>query len=198
MKIKFLIFSFIIISGCIYKKNISMDELEKNEQTYLNLKQNYASCSGRGEVQAEGILPWKLKFKYISQRDSSFIQVMDILGRKSVLIWLTADSLMAWSMIENKKYSHYQMINDFPFLNNFSPSDITKILWGVKPDFLNKSISQLNYSFKYKSLNNKNNFLTSAILSNRKHNQSLIINFHDREHNHQSVDLNARWRLIQS
>tara|TARA_Y100001970_G_C14055942_1_gene761560 strand:- start:187 stop:783 length:597 start_codon:yes stop_codon:yes gene_type:complete len=198
MNIKFLIFALFFINGCMYKKNIFIEELEKNNQSYLNLKQTYSSCSGQGEIQIEGLSPWKFNFRYISQRDSSFIQFIDILGRKTMLMWLTADSLLAWNVLENKKYNHYQVIQAFPYFNNFSPNDITKILWGIKADTPNDLINTISYSFNSKSLNGNNSFVTSAILNNGEYDQYLIINIHNREHNSRLVDLDTHWRLIQS
>ena len=197
MNIKFLIITLFFINGCIYKKNIYNEDLAKNSRSYFNLNQTYLSCSGRGEIQVKGITPWKLNFRYISQRDSSFIQFIDILGRKSMLMWLTDDSLVAWNLLENKKYNHYQVIHAFPFLNHISPKDITKILWGIKPDNPNNLRNIISYSFNSEPLDN-NIFITSAIFKNEEYDQSLIINIYNREHNLRSVDIDTHWELIQS
>ncbi len=198
MNIKFFILTLFFINGCIYKKNIVIEELANNGQSYFSLKKAYLSCSGTGEIHVKGKTSWKLNFRYISQRDSSFIQFIDILGRKSMLMWLTSDSLVVLNLLENKKYNHYQVMHAFPFLNNFSPNDITKILWGIKPASPNKSLNKINYSFNSKSLYKNKNFVTSAIVNNKKHEQSIIINILKREHNSQTVDLDTHWRLNQS
>jgi len=197
MNMRFLILTLFFINGCIYYKKNFVEEIRNDNKNYFNLKQTYLSCSGKGEIEFEGESPFKLSFNYISQRDSSFIQFIDFLGRKSFLIWLTADTLEAWSLMDNKKYNQYQLITAFPFLNNVSPGDITKILWGIKPDNPKKLSNNISYSFNSKTLNN-NIFVSSAILNNRKYNQSLIINIYDREHNSQSVDLHIHWQLIRS
>ena len=65
------------------------------------------SCTGRGSISSIGSFSGKLTFSFMSQNDSSFCQFQDFLGRKVLLLWLTQDSIDAWNLIENKKYSHY-------------------------------------------------------------------------------------------
>ena len=194
MKYKFFIFIFFFIQGCVFKKTQILSDLEIT-QSYKNLTTAYLSCSGKGEIQSTDNYLGKLTFQYMSQRDSSFIQFKDILGRKSLLIWLTNDDFIVWSILENKKYNHTQLVKTFPVLNDIIPNDITKILWGIKPD---NSSERFSYHYNSKSLSNNNIFITSATISNKKSNQSILIDINNRIHNSKAVDLNSVWKLIQS
>ena len=77
------------------------------------------SCSGRGSISSAGGFSGRLSFNFISQNDSSFCQFQDILGRKVLLLWLTQNSIDAWNLIENKKYS-YSNVSDIriPLVDN--------------------------------------------------------------------------------
>tara|TARA_Y100001970_G_scaffold209506_1_gene255439 strand:+ start:2351 stop:2935 length:585 start_codon:yes stop_codon:yes gene_type:complete len=194
MNYKFLIFILVFIQGCVLKKNLNLSDLE-NTQSYKNLTTTYLSCSGKGEIQSTDSYLGKLTFHYMSQRDSSFIQFKDILGRKFLLIWLTNDDFIAWNILENKKYNYSQLLKVFPVLNDIIPNDITKILWGIKPD---NTSGRFSYRYNSKSLSDNNIFITSATVSNNKSNQSILIDINNRIHNLKSVDLNSAWKLIQS
>ena len=66
----------------------------------------------------------------MSQNDSSFCQFQDFLGRKVLLLWLTRDSMDAWNLIENKKYSHSSISEIIPVLSILNPNHLIKFLWG--------------------------------------------------------------------
>ena len=57
-------------------------------------------------------------------------QFQDILGRKVLLLWLTQNSIDAWNLIENKKYSYSNVSDILPILSVVSPSHLIKFLWG--------------------------------------------------------------------
>ena len=74
------------------------------------------SCTGRGLISSVGNFSGNLTFSFMSQNDSSFCQFQDFLGRKVLLLWLTRDSIDAWNLIENKKYSHSSIRNNTSFI----------------------------------------------------------------------------------
>ena len=88
------------------------------------------SCSGRGVISSVGNFSGKLSFKFLVQNDSSFCQFQDFLGRKVLLLWLTPNSVEAWNLIENKKYSHANISEVIPVLSILDPLQIIKFIWG--------------------------------------------------------------------
>ena len=75
------------------------------------------SCTGRGLISSVGNFSGNLTFSFMSQNDSSFCQFQDFLGRKVLLLWLTRDTIDAWNLIENKKYSHSSISEIIPVLS---------------------------------------------------------------------------------
>ena len=88
------------------------------------------SCTGRGLISSVGNFSGNLTFTFMSQNDSSFCQFQDFLGRKVLLLWLTRDSMDAWNLIENKKYSHSSISEIIPVLSILNPNHLIKFLWG--------------------------------------------------------------------
>ena len=81
------------------------------------------SCTGRGLISSVGNFSGNLTFSFMSQNDSSFCQFQDFLGRKVLLLWLTRDSIDAWNLIENKKYSHSSISEIIDFLISWRYSE---------------------------------------------------------------------------
>ena len=94
----------------------------------VNDEQN--SCSGRGIISSTGNFSGKLSFNFLVQNDSSFCQFQDFLGRKVLLLWLTPNSVEAWNLIENKKYSHENISEIIPVLSILDPLQLIKFIWG--------------------------------------------------------------------
>ena len=88
------------------------------------------SCTGRGSISSVGSFSGNLTFNVMSQNDSSFCQFQDFLGRKVLLLWLTRDSIDAWNLIENKKYTHSSISEIIPVLSVLNPNHLIKFLWG--------------------------------------------------------------------
>ena len=59
----------------------------------------YNSCTGKGVINSEGLLRGKLPFSFRSQRDSTFLEFSDIIGRKALFVWITNNSITALSLI---------------------------------------------------------------------------------------------------
>ena len=119
----FTFFLFIFFSCSSIKEEIitPIDDIFPNQ---------IKSCSGRGSISSVGGFSGRLSFNFISQNDSSFCQFQDILGRKVLLLWLTQNSIDAWNLIENKKYSYSNVSDILPILSVVSPNHLIKFLWG--------------------------------------------------------------------
>ena len=55
----------------------------------------YNSCTGKGVINSDGSLKGKLPFSFRSQRDSTFLEFSDIIGRKALFVWITNNSITA-------------------------------------------------------------------------------------------------------
>ena len=81
------------------------------KKSYSEYLQEFNSCTGKGMIDSNGPLKGKLSFVFKSQRDSTFFQFGDALGRKVLLMWITPNSVTARNLIENKQYN-YDKEND--------------------------------------------------------------------------------------
>ena len=66
----------------------------------------YNSCTGKGVINSDGSLKGKLPFSFRSQRDSTFLEFSDIIGRKALFVWITNNSITARNLIDNKQYNY--------------------------------------------------------------------------------------------
>ena len=77
----------------------------------------------------------KLYFSFKSQRDSTFIEFSDLLGRKTLLMWVSPKKITVRDLINNTYYSYNQVVKFFPFLNVLDTQNITEVVWGSVPDY---------------------------------------------------------------
>ena len=130
---RYIIFCWLILAGCAGSgTQFSIPVIQK---TYHDLLAEYVSCTGKGKIVSQGPIQGALTFTFISQHDSSFLQFKDPLGRKALLMWLTPQNVTARNLIDHKQYTYGQILEFFPFLQIVEPEHITKILWGVQPDY---------------------------------------------------------------
>ena len=174
-------------------------------KNYPNLFDKYVSCSGRGKIDLYGPISGSMSFLYMSQRDSSFFQFKDPLGRKVVLMWITPHSVSARNLIENKQYKYDKILEFFPFLQIVEPNDITKFLWGIQPDYLEK----LNYvdrsdsvnivlEFDYGHLETENHELVKVKFHDGNSNQTVTIKIKKRIRDQSHIDMNKLWNFQHS
>ena len=57
------------------------------QKSYPELLEEYRSCTGKGSIDTSGPIRGNLSFTYKSQRDSTYFQFTDALGRKVLLMW---------------------------------------------------------------------------------------------------------------
>ena len=157
------------------------------------------SCSGRGAVSSLGNFRGKLSFNFITQNDSSFCQFQDFLGRKVLLLWLTRDSIDAWNLIENKKYSHSSISEIIPVLSVLNPNHLIKFLWGE--EIISKQMSvprQKKIEIKLGKSNPSSSFVDKAIFIDNINRQELSIKIESRIFNQNYLDLKKYWDIILS
>ena len=157
------------------------------------------SCTGRGLISSVGNFSGNLTFSFMSQNDSSFCQFQDFLGRKVLLLWLTRDSIDAWNLIENKKYSHSSISEIIPVLSVLNPNHLIKFLWGE--EIISKQISvprQEKIEIKLGKSNPNSSFVDKAIFIDNTNRQELSIKIESRIFNQNYLDLKKYWDIILS
>tara|TARA_B100000214_G_C23871634_1_gene582904 strand:- start:89 stop:661 length:573 start_codon:yes stop_codon:yes gene_type:complete len=188
-----------MFSGCALPKK----RLFVKNKTYLEYTEEYKSCTGRGVLDSKGELKGKLLFSFKSQRDSTFLEFADILGRKSLLIWITPSSITARNLMENKQYNQEDIINIFPLLTILKPSDMTKMFWGVEPEYkknlkdLPRTITKnIELSFDKKRSNYNGKTIGGVEFYNRQTMESVLIDFKSRKMNVEDINMKKFWRLL--
>ena len=157
------------------------------------------SCTGRGSISSVGSFSGNLTFKFMSQNDSSFCQFQDFLGRRVILLWLTRDSIDAWNLIENKKYTHSSISEIIPVLSVLHPNQLIKFLWGE--EIISKQMSvprQERIEIKLGKSNSNSSFVDKAIFIDNKNRQELSIKIDSRVFNQNYLDLKRYWNIILS
>ena len=157
------------------------------------------SCSGRGSISSVGGFSGRLSFNFISQNDSSFCQFQDFLGRKVLLLWLTENSIDAWNLIENKKYSHSNISEIIPILSVLSPNHLIKFLWGKEITSNQISVpSQANIEVKLGKSDQSNTIIDEATFIDKSNRQELSIKIDSRVFNQKNINLKKYWEIILS
>ena len=193
MRIFSLIFFLFILFNC---SSIKEEFISINDE---NIPNQIVSCTGRGSIFSVGSFSGRLSFNFISQNDSSFCQFQDFLGRKVLLLWLTKNSIDAWNLIENKKYSHSSISEIIPVLSVLNPNHLIKFLWGE--EIISKQMSvprQEKIEIKLGKSNSNSSFVDKAIFIDNKNRQELSIKIDSRVFNQNYLDLKKYWNIILS
>tara|TARA_B100000287_G_scaffold89237_1_gene81657 strand:- start:353 stop:958 length:606 start_codon:yes stop_codon:yes gene_type:complete len=188
-----------VYSGCSTK----LKDLQINYDaiSYEELSTNYISCSGRGIVSSIGNYKGKLSFSFLSQNDSSFFQFQDLLGRKVLLMWLTADSVNAWNIIENKRYNYDHMKDYFPLLSVLDPISITKFLWGHESKYKDNDFAVMGaevneLSIIFEKSNGNENLINKAIFKDITNRKEITIILKSRVYSDEHIDLEKIWQMV--
>ena len=174
------------------------------KKSYPELLNEFKSCNGKGIIDSDGVMHAKLYFSFKSQRDSTFFQFTDLIGRKTLLMWVSPNSITARDLINNRFYNHSQIIDFLPFLKILDSNDITKIIWGVEPDFKNK-IKMINIEkkndillkFEHKTLQNEKYGLTTLNYKDRHLGQNLRIDIKNRQRNAEYINMKKIWKMLE-
>ena len=193
MKIFLLTFFSLTLFNCA-STNIEFT----SERGYITSDQ-IKSCTGRGSISSIGSFSGNLTFSFMSHNDSSFCQFQDFLGRKVLLLWLTKDSIDAWNLIENKKYSHSNISEIIPVLSVLNPKHLIKFLWGE--EFVSNQISvpsQTKIEIKLSKNDHNSSFVDKAVFIDKTNRQELSIKIESRIFNQNYLDLKKYWDIFLS
>ena len=157
LRIKIWSIFLIIFFGCTKVKNNFPDLLVPSIESKLTIKKlvsEYGHLRGKGSTTIFGKQSGKFDFSFTSNGYDTFLLFRDILGRKILLLEIHGDSISAWDMIQNQKYSKTSLVILFPFTEYLSPEKLTTLLWGFVPNLDN----DINNKFEFENKNVKMTF----------------------------------------
>ncbi len=163
----------------------------------------YNSCTGKGVINSDGSLKGKLPFSFRSQRDSTFLEFSDIIGRKALFVWITNNSITARNLIDNKQYNYDEVTELLPILKVLEPRDITKIIWGVQPEYrerfknISPSVKNSIYlDFERENNNDERQALVGVSFHDKNSKNSIDIDINTRKRNANFINMKKVWRLL--
>ena len=146
----------------------------------------------------------KLHFSFKSQRDSTFIECTDILGRKTLLMWVSPKKITVRDLINNKYYSYNQIVKFFPFLNVLDSHNITEVVWGAVPDYkksLKKYKKEMNRDIEIKiirkHLTNEKYALSALLYKDQKSADTFRVNFKSRQRHDDYINIKKLWKMLE-
>ena len=163
----------------------------------------YNSCTGKGVINSDGSLKGKLPFSFRSQRDSTFLEFSDIIGRKTLFVWITNNSITARNLIDNKQYNYDEVTELLPILKVLEPKDMTKIIWGVQPEYkerfknISPSVKNSIYlDFQRENTNDERQALVGISFHDKNSKNSIDIDINTRKRNANFINMKKVWRLL--
>ena len=163
----------------------------------------YNSCTGKGVISSDGSLKGKLPFSFRSQRDSTFLEFSDIIGRKALFVWITNNSITARNLIDNKQYNYDEVTELLPILKVLEPKDMTKIIWGVQPEYkerfknISPSVKNSIYlDFQRENTNDERQALVGISFHDKNSKNSIDIDINTRKRNANFINMKKVWRLL--
>ena len=157
LRIKIWAIFLIIFFGCTKVKNNFPDLLVPSIESKLTIKKlvsEYGHLRGKGSTTIFGKQSGKFNFSFTSNGYDTYLLFRDILGRKILLLEIHGDSISAWDMIQNQRYSKTSLVILFPFTEYLSPEKLTTLLWGFVPNLDN----DINNKFEFENKNVKMTF----------------------------------------
>ena len=192
---------FLFLAGCTIKPDLFFASLSK--KSYPELLNEYKSCLGKGVIDSKGNINGKLYFSFKSQRDSTFIQFSDILGRKTILMWVSSNKITVRDLINNTYYKNSQIIDFFPFLKILNNKNINEIVWGVIPDYkpnlrkINKEMkSHIELKFERSRFINGQYDLSNLYYNDKNSGHALKINFKNRQRDNDYINIKKMWKML--
>ena len=178
--------SLIAIHGCAFVSKRTTEN-EKVIRIYPDLSQK-KYCRGRGYVISEGNNRGRLNFTFTSTKEVSYLEFRDILGRKTLFLTFSSNSVDAWDIRNNRRYDKESLLIIFPFFEIIKPDDLTSFLWGEIPKILkdpDNIISEekmTNGEIQFSSTQTENGILVSYISFNLiDENETINLRIENRE-----------------
>ena len=162
---------FLFFFSCTIKPDFSL--LSVSKISYPDLIEKYNSCEGKGYVDSQGDVSGKLYFSFKSQRDSTFIEFSDFMGRKTILMWVDPKKFTVRDLINNKYYK--------------------KSLKKYKKD-INNSI---DLRFSRKNFQNEKYALSTLYYEDKKSGDAFEVAFKSRHRNNDYINIRKLWKMLE-
>ena len=178
--------SLIAIHGCAFVSKRTTEN-EKVIRIYPDLSQK-KYCRGRGYVISEGNMRGRLNFTFTSTKEASYLEFRDILGRKTLFLTFSSNSVDAWDIRNNRRYDKESLLIIFPFFEIIKPDDLTSFLWGEipkilkDPDNIVSEEKMTNGEIQFSSTQTENGILISYVSFNLiDENETINLRIENRE-----------------
>ena len=178
--------SLIVIHGCAFVSKRTAEN-EKVIRIYPDLSQK-KYCRGRGYVISEGNMRGRLNFTFTSTKEASYLEFRDILGRKTLFLTFSSNSVDAWDIRNNRRYDKESLLIIFPFFEIIKPDDLTSFLWGEipkilkDPDNIISKEKMTNGEIQFSSSQTENGILVSYVSFNLiDENETINLRIENRE-----------------
>ena len=118
-------------------------------------------------------------------------------------MWITNNSISARNLIDNKQYKYDQVTELLPILKVLEPKDITKVIWGVQPDYnekfkniLQSEKNSISLDFKRENINNERQALVGISFHDKNSKISIDIDIITRKRHAKFINMKKVWRLL--
>ena len=107
-----------------------LNNCASSEQQYLpkidvgQWIEEYNVCRGKGKLVSTGPVSGRLSFSYTCAGEDVFIHFKDMLGRKTMMMIVRPNSVEAWDMMHNIRFSTESIYLRFPFFEVIKPKDL--------------------------------------------------------------------------
>lgn len=181
-----IVLSLIAIHGCASVSNRAVEN-DEDIRIYPDLSQK-KYCRGRGYVLSEGNMRGRLNFTFTSSKEASYLEFRDLLGRKTLFLTFSSNSIDAWDIRNNRRYDKESLLIIFPFFEIIKPDDLISFLWGEIPEILkdpDNIISEeqmTNGEIQFSSSQTENGILVSYVSFNLiDENETINLKIENRE-----------------
>ncbi len=138
-------------------------------------------CRGKGYVVSRGNINGRLSFTFTSSKESTYIEFRDLIGRKTLFLTLSKNTINAWDIRNNRSYDQESLVISFPFFELIKPNDLINFLWGKMPKTFTDSDNILNNKINSGQIQFSSQQTENGILIN-----SVSFNF---EEENEAIDL---------
>lgn len=149
--------------------------------TASSIVKQYKVCRGKGYLNSKGSVTGKLSFYFTATPSKVYIHFNDILGRKTMIMFLNHNSVEAWDVIQNVRFSEESIYIRFPFFELIRPQDLISIFWGIEPTF--PTYNNIGEKSSVYVTFSSNDFPLDAVhIEMNDENQTIDIKFEPREY----------------
>jgi len=177
------IFSFGLVSMLIFNNCASTDQSISPTIDLGQWMDKYSVCRGKGTLISSGPVRGRLYFDYTCLGEDVFIHFKDVLGRKTMMMIVRPNSVEAWDIMQNIRFSTESIYLRFPFFEVLKPMDLISIFWGIEPNNLlntntNNSMTESKIDIRFSS---DGTSLQAVYIKMINEKQSIEMTFEERE-----------------